>query len=238
MIRNARIPFIGILFVLTASCGTLKAHNLFVFIERQAKGPDLVDIIFEHSPYPGSGTYNQPHLERGKTWVQTVGSTEKVSLTLTEQTRLGKKFLQAETEIKAPRIIVHSCKWGVYKGRLDFFHGKYIDVTSKDQLSKCARTDELPLDLVPSFDGDALRVSVRFKDELLADTRVSIWPPSGKETNLTSDSTGAISVPNPNKGTWSFSAVHTISGESGEFKGEAYEGLMHGATLNLRLPLE
>ena len=238
MLRIARMPIIGTLVVLAASCGTANAHNLFVLIERQAEGPDLVDVIFEHSPYPGKGTYNQPHLDRGQTWVQSTGSTKKVALTLTEQTRLGKKFLQGKTETQAPRIIVHSCKWGVYKGRLDYFHGKYIDVSTKDEVARFARTAALPLDLVPSFDGEALKVSVRFQGKPLAGTKVAIWPPGSKETSQTCDANGVITVPNPKKGTWSFSAVHTLKDETGEFNGEEYKGLMHGTTLNLRLPLE
>lgn len=238
MFRISRIFTLTVLGLAMAMCGTVQAHNLFVLIEPQKDGPDLVDVIFEHSPYPGKGTYNQPHLDRGKTWVQPLGSKEKTTLKLAEQSRLGKKFLQTEAGTKGPRAIIHSCKWGVYKGRLDYFHGKYLDVMSKDEAAKFARTPELPLDLVPSFEGGSLKIAVQFHDKPLATTRVSIWPPGGKETKQTTDAGGVITVSNPKKGTWSFSAVHTLKDRSGEFDGEPYKGVMHGTTVSLKLPLK
>ena len=238
MFRRSRILTLIVFAVAMTTCVTSQAHNLFVLVEPQADGPDLVDVIFEHFPYPGEGTYNRPHLDRGKTWVQLLASKRKVTLKLAEQTRLGKKFLQTKTDTKGPRAIVHSCKWGVYNGRLDYFHGKYLDVSSKDEAAEFARTAELPLDLVPSFDGDALLITVKFKDKPLAKTRVSIWAPGSKETKQSTDSGGVITVPNPKKGTWSFSAVHTLKDPKGEFNGESYQGVMHGTTVSLRLPLK
>ena len=238
MLPISRIITSTILGFAIASCGSAQAHNLFVLIEPQTDGPDLVDVIFEHFPYPGDGTYNQPHLDRGKTWVQRLDSEEKVTLELAEQTRLGKKFLQTKTDSKGPRAIIHSCEWGVYKGRLDYFHGKYLDVTSKDEAARVARTSELPLDLVPSFEGDTLKITVQFNDKPLSKTRVSIWPPGGKETKQTTDESGVIRILAPKPGTWSFSAVHTLPDPAGEFNGEAYKGLMHGTTVSLKLPLK
>ena len=238
MLRVFSIITSTVFGVAIATCGTVHAHNLFVLIEPQNDGPDLVDVIFEHFPYPGDGTYNQPHLDRGKTWVQPLGSNEKIELKLAEQTRVGKKFLQTKTDSKRPRAIIHTCEWGVYKGRLDYFHGKYLDVTSKDEAARFARTPELPLDLVPSFDGDILKITVQFKDKPLAKTRVSIWPPGSKETTQTTDEVGVITVSAPKKGTWSFSAVHTLKDPKGEFNGESYKGVMHGTTVSLKLPLK
>ncbi|QDU04461.1 Nickel uptake substrate-specific transmembrane region [Gimesia chilikensis] len=238
MFRLSRILMMCILAISIANGGRAEAHNLFVLIEPQAEGPDLVDIIFEHFPYPGKGTYNQPHLDRGKTWVQPLGSNEKISLNLKEQTRLGKKFLQAKTDTKGPRAIIHTCKWGVYKGRLDYFNGKYLNVSSKEEVADLAKTSELKLDLVPSFDGETVKITVLFNDKPLANTRVTIWAPGSKETNNMTDSNGVITVTKPKSGTWSFSAVHTQKHLSGEFNGESYQGVMHGTTVSLKLPLK
>ena len=238
MLRILQIITPAALGVVIAASNTAQAHNLFVLIEPQSDGPDLVDVIFEHFPYPGEGTYNQPHLDRGKTWVQPLGSAEKVTLELSEQTRLGKKFLQTKTDSSRPRAIVHSCKWGIYKGRLDYFNGKYLDVTSMDEAAKLARTPELPFDLVPSFEGDTLKITVQFNGKPIEKTRVSIWPPGRKETTKTTDEAGVISVKAPREGTWSFSAVHTLPEPEGEFNGESYKGIMHGTTVSLKLPLK
>ncbi|MEX1028182.1 MAG: hypothetical protein WD049_09285 [Candidatus Paceibacterota bacterium] len=53
----------------TAFAPIASGHNLHVLIEEQAGSADVVDVIFEHSPYLGKGTYNAPLNERGKTWV-------------------------------------------------------------------------------------------------------------------------------------------------------------------------
>ena len=127
-----------------AVCDTADAHNLFVMVEHQSDGPDSIDVIFEHSPYPGKGVYNKPLLDRGNTWIQRPNEEEVVSLSLKEVTRLGKKFLQTETKTESPRAVVHSCKWGVYKGRLDYFYGKYLDVSSAEQVSRSGAHPEAP----------------------------------------------------------------------------------------------
>ena len=82
-------------------------------------------------------------------------------------TRLGKKFLQAETTTEGPRAVVHSCKWGVYKGRLDYFYGKYLDVSSVRQFSRLARTPKLPLDISPAIHTGEVKITVFFKDNTL-----------------------------------------------------------------------
>ena len=69
MFRISQMITATVLGVAIVTCGTAQAHNLYVLIEPQKDGPDLVDVIFEHFPYPGKGTYNKPHLDRGKTWV-------------------------------------------------------------------------------------------------------------------------------------------------------------------------
>ena len=65
---NRGAALVGV-FLFTASAPIASAHNLYVLIEKQSGAADLVDVIFEHSPYPGKGTYNGPLIERGKTWV-------------------------------------------------------------------------------------------------------------------------------------------------------------------------
>jgi hypothetical protein len=213
------------------------AHNLFVMIEGQSDGPDLIDVIFEHSPYPGKGTYNKPLLDRGKTWIQQAGAQKMISVSLKEVTRLGKKFLQTKTETEGPRAIVHSCKWGVYHGRLDYFHGKYLDVSSVQQLDRLARTPELPLDISPAVQSDKVTITVFFKDKPLANATAWIWMPGGKEMKQTTDAAGKITISNLAPGTYAFATIHVLEDPSGEFEGERFQGVMHGTTCSFRWPI-
>jgi hypothetical protein len=153
-------------------------------------------------------------------------------------TRLGKKFLQAETTIESPRAVVHSCKWGVYKGRLDYFHGKFLDVSSVEQFSRLARTPKLPLDISPAIESGEVKITVFFKDQPLANTAVWRWTPGGKETKLTTDADGTITVESLAPGVHSFAAIRILEDPSGEFEGEPYQGVMHGTTCSFRWPIK
>lgn len=232
-----RASFFGLLLLFTAFAPIASAHNLYVLIEEQSGSADLVDVIFEHSPYPGKGGYNGPLIERGKTWVATLDGKTVELATLKENQRLGKKFLQTQTEVKGPRAIVHSCQWGVYKGRLDFFHGKYLDVDSAEQLERLAMTKALPLDLAPKMIGGALEVAVIKDGQPVTGGKIWVWSPGGKETQHPTDKQGRFRIQKPLAGTYSFAALHTDPKRTGDFQGEAYQGIMHGTTVSLRLPL-
>jgi hypothetical protein len=238
MFATTRFPVICTFLAVVTVCSPANAHNLFVMVEPRINGPDSVDVIFEHSPHPGTGTYNKPLLDRGATWIQRPSEEQVVSLRLREVTRLGKKFLQAETETDSPRAVVHSCKWGVYKGRLDYFHGKYLDVSSAEEMSRLARTSKLPLDIAPNIQPSRVTITVYFGNKPLAENVVWIWTPNGKETKKTTDATGTITLSNPLPGIYSFATLHTLENPAGEFEGEPYKGVMHGTTCSFRWPIQ
>lgn len=126
----------------------------------------------------------------------------------------------------------------IANGRLDFFHGKFLDVSSAEEAKALAREPKLPLDLVPTVHASALTIEVFFNGKPLPNTRVSIWSPGGKETKQTTDADGKIKVESLKPGTYSFGTAHTQKDLTGEFNGEAYKGVMHGTTCNLRWPVK
>ena len=238
MFVTARFQVLCTCLTVIAISNIADAHNLFVMVEHRSDGPDSIDVIFEHSPYPGEGGYNKPVLDRGNTWIQRLNEEEVVSLRLKEVTRLGKKFLQAETTTESPRSVVHSCKWGVYKGRLDYFYGKYLDASSVKEFSRLARTPKLPLDVSPAIESGDVKITVSFKDKPLAKAAVWVWTPDGRESKLTTDADGTISLKNLVPGVYSFAAVHILEDPAGEFEGESYKGVMHGTTCSFRWPIK
>lgn len=233
---NRGAMFLGLL-LFAASTPFASAHNLYVLIEKQSDSADFVDVIFEHSPYPGDGTYNGPLIERGKTWVASLDGKTTSLPKLEEKRRLGKKFLQTQTETEGPRAIIHSCQWGVYKGRLDYFHGKYLDVDNSEQMSRLAVTEALPLDLVPKIDEAGLELAVLKDGQPVANANIWIWSPDGKESRKPADDQGRLRIEKPLEGTYSFAAIHTDPEPEGDFQGESYKGVMHGTTVTFRLPL-
>ncbi len=237
MFLTARLRFVCVFVLAFAACNMAHGHNLFVLVKPQSNGPDRVEVIFEHSPRPGKGNYNKPLLDRGKTWIKKPNEEKKISLILKEVTKQGKKFLQTETNTKGPRLIVHSCKWGIYNGRLDYFHGKYLDVSSSEDAKTLANASKLPLDIVPTIQSGALTLKVLFKGKPLANTRIWIWSPTGKEMRKTTDEKGVVSLSKLQPGTWSFATVHTLKNLTGKFEGQSYRGVMHGTSFSLRWPI-
>jgi hypothetical protein len=214
------------------------AHNLFIHVEKQLDGPDLIDVFFEHAPYPGKGEYNGPILERGQTWVRTPDAEQPIPHQVAEITRRGKVFLQGETRTQSPRAIEHSCKWGIYHGRLDYFYGKYLDVQTAQQVKRLGRASRLPLDLVPQPETDTFRVRVLWRGEPRGDLTVYVWPPGGGEQKLRTDAEGIVTLPDAKPGLYAFATVLTLEDEKGEFDGQAYDGVMHGVTLTMPWPLK
>jgi hypothetical protein len=228
--------FVTAALILQASIGS--AHNLFVHLERQLDGPDLIDVFFEHAPYPGDGKYNGPIIERGRTWVRTPGDEEPIAHSLAEITRRGKTFLQGATRTKAPRSIEHSCKWGIYHGQLDYFHGKYLDVKTIEQARQLGRAPDLPLDLAPRLEDEGLSLQVLWQGKPCGGVTVFVWPPGGKEKKYKASEQGVVRLPKPKGGLYSFATVVTFKEKKGEFEGQPYQGIMHGVTLTMRWPLK
>jgi hypothetical protein len=224
--------------VLIVQANVALAHNLFVHVERQLDGPDLIDVFFEHAPFPGDGEYNAPIVERGRTWVRTGEDAKPIPHKLSEITRRGKKFLQGETRTRAPRAIEHACKWGVYRGRLDYFYGKYLEVKTLDELRQLGRARELPLDLVPQAKAGRLIVQVLWKGDPRAKATVHVWPPGGRERKYQANEEGMVRISDPKRGLYSFSCVISLAAGEGEFDGQPYKGVMHGVTLRMPWPLE
>jgi hypothetical protein len=170
--------------------------------------------------------------------VRTHGDEKPIPHKVSEINRRGKKFLQGETRTKAPRTIEHSCKWGIYHGQLDYFHGKYLDVHTVAQARQLGRAPGLPLDLVPQLADGTLRVEVVWQGKPHAKATVNVWSPGGREQKYVANGQGIVEIANAKPGLYSFSVRVTLPEEEGEFGGEAYQGVMHGTTLTLRWPLE
>ena len=67
--------------------------------------------------------------------------------------------------------------------------------------------------------------------------KIWVWSPDGKESQHPTDDRGRFRIEKPLDGTYSFAALHTDPKPTGDFQGDAYEGIMHGTTVSLRLPL-
>jgi hypothetical protein len=215
-----------------ALSGLAQGHNLW--ITGQGK---TVRIVFEHSPQPGKGNYNAEILRNGKTWVRTVDHKEATPVTIEETGQPGSLWLAGSTEATGPRVIEHSCVFGIYRGRLDYFYGKFLDVGQSEQVESLGRATRLPLDIVPALKGDALELRVLWEGRLLTDYRFGVMTPSGEEISLRTNDEGIIEFEPIQPGIYGFWAIRLEDETKGVYDGEDYMGTMHGSTLSLRWPL-
>lgn len=232
-----RCSLITLVTTVLLSADIASGHSVFIVVERQIDAPDRIQVIFEHAPYPGKGGYYEPLLERGKTWSEEKSGDES-PIELSAGERLGKELLLGEADASVPRILVHDCEWGIYRGRMNYFSGKFIDTTKNEELEPFSATPELLLDIVPKYDGDSLELSVRFKGEPVPGARMWIWSPGGKSSEKKTDAEGIVRWEKAEPGTYYFATVHFLRDPEGEYQGESYKGLNYGTTCGFRLHAE
>jgi hypothetical protein len=66
---------------------------------------------------------------------------------------------------------------------------------------------KLPLDISPAIKSGGVTITVIFENKPLAKTVVWIWAPDGKETKLTTDADGTITLKSLAPGVYSFAAI-------------------------------
>ena len=236
MFRFAWIPFLCVFVVGLSVSNTARAHNLFVILET-SKGPDVVNVIFEHSPVPGKGGYYQPLLTRGKTRIRKLQDAKENVLAIKEVRKNKRTHLQTTTESSSPRLISHSCTWGIYKGRLDHFHGHFIDATSAEEVDSLAKLSTFPLQIIPTVTKNGLKLKVAYEGKSLANTKVWMWTPKRKTMVRKTNAAGIIELSAPETGLWSFAATHTLKNQTGKYNDQPYNGVMYGSTCSIRLPI-
>jgi hypothetical protein len=210
----------------------VKGHNLWVTAEGTT-----VQIVFEHSPEPGEGTYNTKILNNGQTWVRSVDHGDAARIALIERGQPGALFLNGKTQVTAPRVVEHSFAFGIYGGRLDYFYGKFIEPGDIGQLPLLGRAPKLTLDIVPRLKDAHLELTVLWQGELLRSYRFGVITPNGKEISLQANNEGVVIFKPSESGIYGFWAIRLDDEVSGVHEGEQYFGTMHGTTLSLRWPL-
>jgi len=206
-------------------------HNLWITAEDGS-----IRIVFEHSMQPGAGDYNDDIVACGKTWVRTPeGKTSPVSIQKAGSP--GKAFLAGSTQVvKGPRSVEFSCVFGIYKGRMDYFYGQFLDVANDQDLARLAKAN-LPIDIVPSLSGDTLTFQVVYEGDALPNHRVAIIGPDGSEQKFRTDAQGDLVFKPTAPGVYGVWSVRLDDEVTGQHKGEAYKGNMHATSLAFEWPI-
>jgi hypothetical protein len=91
---------------------------------------------------------------------------------------------------------------------------------------------------VPKVQDGKLSVQAVWQGKPRGKVTVHVWPPGGREKRLQADEEGIVTIAKPAKGVYAFSTVVRFPEETGQFQGQAYQGVMHGVTLSMPWPLE
>jgi hypothetical protein len=215
---------------------SVQAHNLWLVGDADGKSNGLVHLYFEHHIGPGDGAYNGPIVERGKTWLRRPDK-EGQPVELKEITVEKNRYLTGSTgPVSGSYALDHVSLYGIYAGRLNFFHGRYIKADTKKELEKLAESPYVPVQIIPLWTADELVLQIRYFSTPLAKTSLWVMQPEEKEEKeIQTDVKGQVSIGKLEQGTYYFNTRIIEDDPAGAFENQAYKGLVHGSTLTLKL---
>lgn len=131
-----------------------------------------------------------------------------------------------------------TCDYGVIerggKALLLQYYAKKLDATP-EQLKTLGRTEQLPLDVVPTLEGDQCQLTVLWQGKPAANSEVTIEKKGGKAEKVTADAEGRLSFKTSGAGEYSIRAKHVEADKTGEREGKAYTSASHYSTLTLNI---
>lgn len=231
-----RIVFLlVIVFLLLFYSKSSLAHNLWILGDANHNGDGAVHLYFEHHVGPGDGAYLGPIEERGKTWLRTPAG-QAAPITLEAVREKGTKYLAGNTgKTTGPYAIDHTSLYGIYHGRLDFFHGRYIEATDTKSLAALSESPDLPVQIVPVVTEKGLLVRVLYFSTPQPGAGIWILEDDGAEESFTTNHKGELLIGPVDAGTHYISTRIIEKDPAGAFEYQAYKGIMHGSTLILKL---
>jgi hypothetical protein len=216
------------------------AHYLWVTIDTKTGEHGIANIYFEGGPGAGDGQYLDPFVERGTTWIRTLGQSEPTKLKVEDTKEGNKRWLSGSLTQPGPRSIDSYGKWGVYRyGETDVllhYYARNLDVDDHDDLHELARSEQMMLDIVAHDEEGAMQLTVLWRGNPAVGKSVSIRGPGGFKENLRTDKSGRVRFEAKEKGRYSF-RTNVEEKKDGAFHGKAYQLIRHHGTLIMNLPL-
>jgi hypothetical protein len=228
------------LIVLAAFASQAGAHYLWVTIDSKSGEHGTTNIYFEGGPGAGDGQYLDPFVERGTTWIRTLGESKPTELKVQDTKQGDKRWLSGALTAAGPRSIDSYGKWGVYRyGKTDVllhYHARNLDVEDHDDLHELGRAEQMKLDIVPHDDGAEVQLRVLWQGKPALGRPMAIRGPGGFKQSLKTDESGYVRFEPKAKGRYTF---HTTVEEKqeGTDDGKDYQLIRHHGTLIMNLPL-
>ena len=233
------ISLTAVIFLLVVFISPSYAHNLWIVGDADNKGVGTVHLYFEHHVGPGDGSYLGPIEKNGKTWVRRPdGKPELITLKMVTQGET-KHLAGSSGDVKSgPYAIDHTNLYGIYHGRLDFFHGRYIEVKDRKSLEALAESPHLAVQIVPELKDDGLLLKVMYFSVPQPKAKMAVIGPDGVEQKFTANNKGELFVKTDKPGRYHISALVFENQAAGAFERQPFKGIMHGTTLSIKMPIE
>lgn len=212
-----------------------QAHFVWVYTAADSTGKLVPHISFGEGAGP-SEVDLLDNVKQTKAWLQKAGQKPQ-SLTLTKQA--GEELGSWVADVDAQGAVVFAtCDYGVIerggKALLLQYYAKKLDATP-EQLKTLGRTEQLPLDVVPTLEGDQCQLTVLWQGKPAANSEVTIEKKGGKAEKVTADAEGRLSFKTSGAGEYSIRAKHVEADKTGEREGKAYTSASHYSTLTLNI---
>ncbi len=231
MFRSLTLALLGgALFVASA-----QAHFVWVITTPDANGKLVPHVVFGEGPEPGE-EFLLDKVAQTKAWLQLPGKAPQ-ALSLSKQAGKEVGSWASDADAKGAAVFA-TCEYGVLeKGGKTFllqYYAKKLDATP-EQLKSLARTEQLPLDVVPSLEGQQGEVTVLWQGKPAADCEVTMTGPDDKSEKLKTDTNGIVKFTAKGAGVHTFRAKMAVE-KAGELGGKSYPTQTHYTTLVLNVP--
>jgi hypothetical protein len=238
MIASARSLWLTA--ALAALAAPAEAHFVWVSVESGSGGRPEARVWFSEEPSPGA-----PHLvsKIAHTQLRRVDGAETSAVELSPVTADGAGELvgslpSAENSIRLEAV----CDYGTFSRGgppiLLQYYAKALRPRTSAHLAAIARSENLPLDVVPELTADGLRFTVLWQGKPAGQAEVVVLDLEGEDETLTTDDQGHALHRNPGRGLIAARVGRVEEDRSGERSGKRYQSVRHYATVTLRLPAD
>lgn len=208
------------------------AHFVWVTSITNAAGKAMPHVVFGEDPEPSEAELLDK-VAHTKAWTQLPGK-QPQALSLSKEVNGEVGSWVSDVDAQGAAIFA-TCDYGVLdkngKTFLLQYYAKKLDATP-EQLKSLARTEQLPLDIVPALTNEKGELTVLWQGKPAVDSEVTIIVPGEKSQKLKTDSEGKVAFAAAKPGAYQIRAKWAVD-QAGERAGKAYPNQVHYTTLVL-----
>lgn len=222
-----------VILALTAESSCARAHFLFIQIGPHAEAGRNAEVFFSERATAGDPRF-VPKVAHTELWLRDEPG-KFVPLTVNKGTDRLRAYLPSGRSLS----VIGRCEYGVLKREKAFLLRYYPKAISgnSDELAKLDRCEQIPLEIMPTFNKDSISLLVLHDGKPLANALLTTVDADLSNEEFKTDSTGHATWTPAQPGQYAVSVKH-VTPQAGTRDGEKYEEIREFATLALDWPLD